>query len=42
MVADKLLALMEDAIKSDRALFNNSELSFLVISLSLRPNPSNK
>lgn len=42
MVAEKILFLLEEANKSDRVLFNNSELSFLVVSLSLRPNPSNK
>ena len=42
MVAEKLLALLEDGIKSDRVIFNNSELSFLVLSLSLRPNPTFK
>ncbi len=42
MVANKILLLMEEAIKSDRTLFNNAELSFLVVSLSLRPNPTYK
>jgi hypothetical protein len=42
MVADKLLAILEEGIKSDRVIFNNSELSFIIVSLSLRPNPTNK